>query len=237
MSRAVSHPREGTWSTSISQIRVDPRPERRSAGREGGLQVCRAGGGVVTWGLVALWFWRGLLLPPSSFPSFQIPDGVSGSLESHGGPSPLCPETSVSLGRTYSVIVIRTVAPLSSSSKCKLLRGRVSTLLLGHPQCLALLQYCCTCWGRRRKGKGRSAHGRLPPASPSPLVLSAPWTIAVLNTHSLSLNFSLVRTRISDQNYTIGGRGAFVSALFHFVYSFMVCPCCCLCQYCSPLYD
>lgn len=159
MSRAVSHPREGTWSTSISQIRVDPRPERRSAGREGGLQVCRAGGGVV-----ALWFWRGLLLPPGSFPSFQIPDGVSGSLESHGGPSPLCPETSVSLGCTYSVIVIRTVAPLSSSSKCKLLRGRVSTLLLGHPQCLALLQYCCTCWGRRRKGKGRSAHGHLPPS-------------------------------------------------------------------------
>lgn len=157
MSRAVSHPREGTWSTSISQIRVDPRPEGRSAGREGGLQVCRAGGGVV-----ALWFWRGLLLPPGSFPSFQSPDGVSGSLESHGGPSPLCPETSVSLGRTYSVIVIRTVAPLSSSSKCKLLRGRVSTLLLGHPQCLALLQYCCTCWGRRRKGKGRSAHGHLP---------------------------------------------------------------------------
>ena len=163
MSRAVSHPREGTWSTSISQIRVDPRPEGRSAGREGGLQVCRAGGGVV-----ALWFWRGLLLPPGSFPSFQSPDGVSGSLESHGGPSPLCPETSVSLGRTYSVIVIRTVAPLSSSSKCKLLRGRVSTLLLGHPQCLPLLQYCCMCWGRRRKGKGRSAHGHLPPP-PLPL--------------------------------------------------------------------
>ena len=57
--QTVEYSLEGTWPTSISQIPVDPRPERRSLAweRKGGLQECRGvgrGGGMGAFGSVVL---------------------------------------------------------------------------------------------------------------------------------------------------------------------------------------